>query len=95
MPTRPAAGATDCSRARIRTRTRATSCTACARTSWRTSDFPLGSLTKPEVRDVARRHGLVTAEKPESQEICFVPGGDYRDGAASDRAGWRETAGRT
>ncbi|MEP7158088.1 MAG: tRNA 2-thiouridine(34) synthase MnmA [Chloroflexota bacterium] len=54
--------------------------------------FPLGSLTKPQVRDVARRHGLVTAEKPESQEICFVPGGDYRD-ALRDRAGWRETAG--
>ena len=54
--------------------------------------FPLGSLTKPEVRDVARRHGLVTAEKPESQEICFVPGGDYRT-ALKSRAGWRETAG--
>jgi tRNA-specific 2-thiouridylase len=54
--------------------------------------FPLGALTKPEVRDVARRHGLVTAEKPESQEICFVPGGDYRT-ALRDRAGWREQAG--
>jgi tRNA-specific 2-thiouridylase len=41
--------------------------------------FPLGDLTKPEVRDVARRLGLVTAEKAESQEICFVPTGDYRD----------------
>ena len=47
--------------------------------------FPLGELTKPQVRDVARRHGLATAEKPESQEICFVPGGDYRDGAARAR----------
>ena len=46
--------------------------------------FPLGDLTKPEVRDVARRHGLVTAEKPESQEICFVPGGDYRDALQDD-----------
>ena len=54
--------------------------------------FPLGSLTKPQVRDVARRHGLVTAEKPESQEICFVPGGDYRD-ALRSRAGWTETPG--
>jgi tRNA-specific 2-thiouridylase len=54
--------------------------------------FPLGSMTKPEVRDVARRHGLATAEKPESQEICFVPGGDYR-AALRDRAGWRETNG--
>ena len=56
------------------------------------SRFPLGELTKPEVRDVARRHGLVTAEKPESQEICFVPGGDYRD-ALRERAGWRPTPG--
>ncbi|MEX2546265.1 MAG: tRNA 2-thiouridine(34) synthase MnmA [Chloroflexota bacterium] len=54
--------------------------------------FPLGNLTKPEVRDVARRHGLVTAEKPESQEICFVPGGDYRT-ALRDRAGWQEERG--
>jgi tRNA-uridine 2-sulfurtransferase len=54
--------------------------------------FPLGELTKPEVRDVARRHGLATAEKPESQEICFVPGGDYRD-ALRERAGWQSVAG--
>ena len=47
--------------------------------------FPLGELTKPEVRAVARGLGLATADKPESQEICFVPGGDYRD--ALRRAG--------
>lgn len=41
--------------------------------------FPLGSMTKPEVRERAREMGLVTAEKPESQEICFVPSGNYRD----------------
>ncbi len=41
--------------------------------------FPLGHLTKPEVRERARALGLVTADKPESQEICFVPTGDYRD----------------
>lgn len=40
--------------------------------------FPLGDLEKPEVRELARARGLVTAEKPESQEICFVPDGDYR-----------------
>jgi tRNA-specific 2-thiouridylase len=40
--------------------------------------FPLGSMTKPEVRDLARKHRLVIAEKPDSQEICFVPGGDYK-----------------
>jgi tRNA-specific 2-thiouridylase len=54
--------------------------------------FPLGELTKPEVRAVARGLGLVTADKPESQEICFVPGGDYRD-ALRQRAGWNPEAG--
>jgi tRNA-specific 2-thiouridylase len=54
--------------------------------------FPLGELTKPEVRSVARSLGLVTADKPESQEICFVPGGDYRE-ALRDRAGWTPTPG--
>ena len=39
--------------------------------------FPLGDLTKPEVRALARERGFVTAEKPESQDICFVPDGDY------------------
>jgi tRNA-specific 2-thiouridylase len=39
--------------------------------------FPLGELTKAAVRAHARRLGLATAEKPESQEICFVPDGDY------------------
>jgi len=54
--------------------------------------FPLGELTKPEVRAIARELGLVTADKAESQEICFVPGGDYRD-ALRDRVGWKEQAG--
>lgn len=40
--------------------------------------FPLGEMNKPEVRDLARQHGLALAEKPDSQEICFVPGGDYK-----------------
>lgn len=39
--------------------------------------LPLGALRKDEVRMRARALGLATAEKPESQEICFVPGGDY------------------
>jgi tRNA-specific 2-thiouridylase len=38
---------------------------------------PVGGLTKRETRDVARRLSLGTAEKVESQEICFVPDGDY------------------
>jgi tRNA-specific 2-thiouridylase len=54
--------------------------------------FPLGELLKPEVREVARSLGLATADKPESQEICFVPGGDYRD-ALRDRAGWQPVPG--
>lgn len=40
--------------------------------------FPLGSMTKPEVREAARERGLRLAEKPDSQEICFIPGGDYK-----------------
>jgi tRNA-specific 2-thiouridylase len=41
------------------------------------TEFPLGDLTKPEVRDIARRLAVPVAEKPESQEICFVPSGGY------------------
>ena len=41
------------------------------------SMFPLGEMTKSEARELARRHGLYVAEKKESQEICFVPDGDY------------------
>lgn len=41
--------------------------------------FPVGELTKSEVRERARALTLATADKPESQEICFVPTGDYRD----------------
>jgi tRNA-uridine 2-sulfurtransferase len=40
--------------------------------------FPLGGMTKPQVRELARRYGLALADKPDSQEICFVPGGDYK-----------------
>ena len=39
--------------------------------------FPLGEMSKPEVREVAREQKLAIAEKAESQEICFVPDGDY------------------
>jgi tRNA-specific 2-thiouridylase len=39
--------------------------------------FPVGALTKADVRERARALGLITADKPESQEICFVPHGDY------------------
>lgn len=39
--------------------------------------FPLGEMTKQEVRDIAEAAGLPTAHKPESQEICFIPDGNY------------------
>jgi tRNA-uridine 2-sulfurtransferase len=40
--------------------------------------FPLGEMRKPEVREEAKRTGLRLFEKPDSQEICFIPGGDYK-----------------
>ena len=39
--------------------------------------FPLGGLTKTEVREIAEREGLITARKRDSQDICFIPDGDY------------------
>ena len=39
--------------------------------------FPLGVLTKPQVRAIAEEHGFINAAKPDSQDICFVPDGDY------------------
>jgi tRNA-uridine 2-sulfurtransferase len=41
--------------------------------------FPLGGYTKVQARQMAAERGLATAQKPESQDICFVAGGDYRD----------------
>jgi tRNA-uridine 2-sulfurtransferase len=41
--------------------------------------FPLGAMPKPEVRELARRFGLINAEKADSQDICFVPAGHYSD----------------
>jgi tRNA-specific 2-thiouridylase len=54
--------------------------------------FPVGDLTKDEVRRLAAARGLSTADKPESQEICFVPDDDYagfveRHSPAADRGG--------
>jgi len=54
--------------------------------------FPLGDLTKPEVRELARSMGLAVAAKGDSQEICFVPNGDY---AAFLDAYLRETGAET
>lgn len=41
--------------------------------------FPLGELTKPQVREIARQLGLPVAERPDSQDLCFLGGDDYRD----------------
>jgi len=53
--------------------------------------LPIGDLSKPEVREVARELGLVTAEKPESFEICFVPDDDYAS-VLQDHLGERHPA---
>ena len=39
--------------------------------------FPLGEYTKPEIRAMAAEHGFVNAHRSDSQDICFIPGGDY------------------
>src|SRR5580700_5145793 len=57
--------------------------------------FPLGHLTKPEVREVARQRGLKLAQKPDSQEICFVPGGDYKQFLAAYLEEQGETIGES
>ena len=41
--------------------------------------FPLGGMSKQETRDLARHYGLAVSEKPDSQDICFVPNGRYGD----------------
>jgi len=40
--------------------------------------FPLGDYSKPQIRELARKYGLKTADKPDSYEICFVPNEDYK-----------------
>src|SRR3989304_4173536 len=47
--------------------------------------LPVGEFSKPEIRAVARRLGLGVADKPDSQEICFVPRGHYMDVVARRR----------
>ena len=45
----------------------------------RMASFPLGGMRKSDVRSLAARRGLPNADKPDSQDICFVPDGDYRE----------------
>ena len=54
--------------------------------------FPLGGMEKTKVRELAREMNLVTAAKRDSQEICFVPRGNYRD-VLRERAGWEPKPG--
>jgi tRNA-specific 2-thiouridylase len=56
------------------------------------ASFPVGGLSKDTVRDFARRLGLSVADKPDSQEICFVPEGDYA-AFVERRAGNLDTGG--
>ena len=49
--------------------------------------FPLGNLTKEQVRSLAAERGLPVAEKAESQDLCFVPSGDYRPFVRESRPG--------
>ncbi len=49
-------------------------------------EFPLGGSTKPQVREQARQLGLVQADTPDSQDICFLGGGDYREFLARSRS---------
>lgn len=49
--------------------------------------LPLGTFSKPQVRSIAREHGFLTADKPESQDICFIPDGDYAGYIARRRPG--------
>ena len=61
----------------IRPATRAISCSRRPREQLDYLRFPLGGLPKPAVREIARELGLLVADKPDSQDICFVPNGDY------------------
>jgi tRNA-specific 2-thiouridylase len=54
--------------------------------------FPVGEHTKPEIRSMARDHGLPVHDKPDSQDICFVPDDDYLSFVRRRRP-QRETAG--
>ena len=49
-----------------------------ARSSWPTAMFPLGSMTKERVREIAAERGFAVAAKPDSHDICFIPDGDTR-----------------
>jgi tRNA-specific 2-thiouridylase len=70
-------GRLNCTARSIRRATRATSFTAPPKRSSISCAFRLGGLPKPQVRAIAEAEGLRVAAKPDSQDICFVPDGDY------------------
>ncbi len=61
--------------------------------------FPLGELSKAHVREIAEKNGFINAGKPDSQDICFVPDGDYagfierRAGKTSEKGNFTDTSG--
>ena len=72
----PRSGRTRCCDGRsTRRRTSPTTCSTCPNDSGGPPEFPLGRMSKSEVREVARENGLSTAEKPESMDLCFVARG--------------------
>lgn len=56
--------------------------------------FPIGEMNKQDVREIASSKGLGVHQKPDSQEICFVPTGDYQDFLRKHRPGYEEEAGQ-
>lgn len=56
--------------------------------------FPIGGMQKSEVRQIAERHNLGVHQKPDSQEICFVPSGNYADFLAKHRPNHSEQPGK-
>ena len=93
--TRASSSATACRwspAASTRRRTRATCSPACPADVLARLDFPLGDRTKPEVRERAAGLGLAAARAKESQEVCFLGGGDYRTFLDRVRLAARPTA---
>jgi len=65
-------------RARMRTKDQTYVLAALSQDQLARAAFPVGDLEKEDVRRLARQRGLPVSDKGESQDICFVPGGDYR-----------------
>ena len=70
--------APSCAKGRTRGKINPISSSACASRNSGTRLTPLGAMAKPEIREIARTLGLKVADKVDSQEICFVPGNDYK-----------------